>query len=103
MIKISPESTFKFVKLCVTFTCAWPPKKNASKKDAIIFEMQWWILWFNTLFISILSVHTSYLYRRNIYALIECLIFVQLFIQISVKMVICKTQCKRIQVIFDID
>nr|AQN78447.1 olfactory receptor 45 [Meteorus pulchricornis] len=101
MFEVKPEWAFIFTRFSVALVCAWPPNKNANKREMIIFDIKWWISWINSWLLSIPLAYAAYNDRQDILLFTKSLCLTACCIKCTIQMFICKIFQKRMQFVLD--
>lgn len=100
MFKVDPEFAIAYTKLTVTLVCSWPPGRNSSKRDLVVFNVKWWISWLLGIFLVVPLIYAAVVDRKNVLEFTKSLCLAVSCGQCAVKMFFCKLQHRRIKVEF---
>lgn len=101
-LKPTPESAIIYMKTIVFLLFSWPLNKDASKLTKIITKLSWWICFFISLFLIIPLCYGAYIQRNDLLAATKSICLAVVCAQYVVKLFICKSQNKRVQVNFNL-
>ncbi|KAH0553536.1 uncharacterized protein LOC123262939 isoform X2 [Cotesia glomerata] len=101
MFKVDPEFAIAYTKLTVTLVCSWPPGRNSSKRDLVVFNVKWWISWLLGIFLVVPLIYAAVVDRKNVLEFTKSLCLAVSCGQCAVKMFFCKLQNQRIKFLLD--
>lgn len=103
MVEITPGDAIRYMKISVKLLSFWPPNKNASSREKILFHIYWCILWLICITLAIPCTYSAYLKRKDMIFFTKALTEALGCYHCAIKMVICQLQFNRMQVcIFNI-
>nr|QNL14954.1 olfactory receptor 10 [Aulacocentrum confusum] len=101
MVVLTPEFIFKLSKYTVAPVCSWPPVKNSSRSEILLFNLRWWIGWIISI-IAVPSALAAAIESRNDkiqFAKLICI--AATYSQSPMKMLIFKLFFNRMQYLFE--
>ncbi|KAL2723662.1 odorant receptor 67c-like [Vespula maculifrons] len=104
MIKISAERAILFLKASVILTACWPPSPKATRSHIILFELSWYVLFANALFLLFPLINAIYENRTNSIVMTKSICLFCAVAQITFKMILCRLERSRFQsLLFDLE
>ncbi|KAF7382762.1 hypothetical protein HZH66_013164 [Vespula vulgaris] len=104
MIKISAERAILFLKASVILTACWPPSPKATRSHIILFELSWYVLFANALFLLFPLINAIYENRTDSIVMTKSICLFCAVAQITFKMILCRLERSRFQsLLFDLE
>ncbi|XP_047366300.1 odorant receptor 67c-like [Vespa velutina] len=104
MFKIPAERAILFLKASVILSACWPPSPKAKRSHIILFELSWYILFINTLFLLFPLINAIYENRNDSIGMTKSICLSCAVIQITFKMILCRLERSRLQsLLFDFE
>ncbi|XP_015182349.1 PREDICTED: odorant receptor 43a-like isoform X1 [Polistes dominula] len=96
MYKISPEKAIVFLKVSVSLTGCWPTSSKTYSRINL-FELLWYILFANNLFLLFPLINAIYENRSDTILLTKSICLACAVAQITLKMILCRRERFRLQ------
>lgn len=98
MFKIPAERAILFLKSSVVLTACWPPSPKATRSHITLFEISWYVLFANTLFLLFPLINAIYENRNDSIVMTKSICLSCAVAQIALKMILCRLERSRFQV-----
>ncbi|KOX74109.1 hypothetical protein WN51_14189 [Melipona quadrifasciata] len=97
--RIAPERAILFTKLSVALTCSWPPSPLATKTQLFLFNALWCTAFVSSIALFLPLMAAIYEYRKHPIVLGKTVSLASAVVQVAIKMMICRLQQKRFQLL----
>ncbi|KAF3428088.1 hypothetical protein E2986_11935 [Frieseomelitta varia] len=98
--RIAPERAILFTKLSVALTCSWPPSPFATETQLFLFNVLWCTAFVSSIALLLPLMAAIYEYRTHPIVLGKTVSLASAVAQVTIKMMICRFQQKRFQLLY---
>ncbi|XP_026669998.1 uncharacterized protein LOC113464436 [Ceratina calcarata] len=97
--RVGPEEAILFTKLSVALTCSWPVSISSAKHRLRLFNALWCAAFLSSTALLFPLVAAVYEYRKDPIILGKTVSLASAVAQVSIKMLICRSQQKQFQIL----